>query len=125
MQWGSLADEVLVFFLPSEAQTDVFAITHESFLWKSLPLAVEKISEGIAKFRRGLNVNVHEIKRKGELFDVERAHELYQSLLEPVNGLTKGKRHVIVVPFGAFTALPFHLITDKPKVITCRCQFKY
>jgi CHAT domain-containing protein/tetratricopeptide (TPR) repeat protein len=51
------------------------------------------------------------------LFDLGRAHELYKTLLGPVEPLITGKRHLIVVPSGALTALPFHLlVTEKPAV---------
>jgi tetratricopeptide (TPR) repeat protein len=52
-----------------------------------------------------------------ELFDLGLAHELYETLLGPVESLIKDKRHLIVVPSGALTALPFHLlVTDDPAV---------
>ena len=45
------------------------------------------------------------------------AHELYGTLIGPVEALIKDKRHLIVVPSGALTALPFHLlVTEKPAV---------
>ena len=52
-----------------------------------------------------------------ELFDLGLAHELYETLIGPVEALIKDKRHLIVVPSGALTALPFHLlVTEKPAV---------
>jgi CHAT domain-containing protein len=54
---------------------------------------------------------------KRELFDLGAAHELYNALLGPVEVLIKNKRHLLVVPSGALTALPFHLlVTDAPAV---------
>jgi CHAT domain-containing protein len=50
-----------------------------------------------------------------ELFDLGLAHELYDALIGPVEPLIKDKRHLMVVPSGALTALPFHLLgTEKP-----------
>ncbi len=50
-----------------------------------------------------------------EEFDLELAHQLYTLLLGPVEALVKDKGHLLVVPSGALTALPFHLlVTDKP-----------
>src|SRR5262249_39923656 len=47
-------------------------------------------------------------------FDIARAHELYEALLAPFADLTKGK-HLIIVPSGPLTSLPFHvLVTEKP-----------
>ena len=52
-----------------------------------------------------------------ELFDLGLAHELYAALIGPVEALIKDKRHLLVVPSGALTALPFHLlVTEKPAV---------
>ena len=52
-----------------------------------------------------------------ELFDLGLAHELYGALIGPVEALIKDKRHLMVVPSGALTALPFHLlVTEKPVV---------
>ena len=52
-----------------------------------------------------------------ELFDLGLAHELYETLIGPVEALIRDKRHLIVVPSGALTALPFHLlVTEKPAV---------
>jgi CHAT domain-containing protein len=49
------------------------------------------------------------------LFDLGLAHELYRTLLGPVEPLIKDKPYLIVVPSGALTALPFHLlVTEKP-----------
>ena len=39
------------------------------------------------------------------------------TLIGPVEALIRDKRHLIVVPSGALTALPFHLlVTEKPAV---------
>jgi CHAT domain len=52
-----------------------------------------------------------------ELFDLGLAHELYETLIGPVEGLIRDKHHLIVVPSGPLTALPFHLlVTEKPAV---------
>jgi CHAT domain-containing protein len=54
--------------------------------------------------------------RRG-LFNLGLAHELYETLLGPVEALIKDKRDLILVPSGALTALPFHLlVTEKPAV---------
>jgi CHAT domain-containing protein/Tfp pilus assembly protein PilF len=50
-----------------------------------------------------------------ELFDLNVAHELYQTLIGPLEPLIKDKRNLLVVPSGPLTALPFHLLlTEKP-----------
>ena len=53
---------------------------------------------------------------KSGLFDLALANELYVALLGPVEALIKDKRSLLVVPSGALTALPFHLlVTEKPQ----------
>jgi CHAT domain-containing protein/predicted transcriptional regulator len=52
-----------------------------------------------------------------ELFDLALAHELYGTLIGPVEGLIRDKNRLIVVPSGPLTALPFHLlVTEQPAV---------
>jgi hypothetical protein len=52
---------------------------------------------------------------KSGLFDLALANELYGTLLGPVEALVKDKRSLLIVPSGALTALPFHLlVTEKP-----------
>jgi CHAT domain-containing protein/Tfp pilus assembly protein PilF len=54
-------------------------------------------------------------EHRRKLFDLGLAHELYETLLGPVEALIRDKHHLIVVPSGALTALPFHLlVTETP-----------
>jgi CHAT domain-containing protein/Tfp pilus assembly protein PilF len=106
-------NEALVFFLSGDKESNVFALTREGFQWKTFPLGAKELSEKVAAFRRGLDsgafrrsVEAH----KPELFDLGLAYELYGTLLGPVEGLIKDKPHLIVVPSGALTSLPFHLL---------------
>ena len=49
-------------------------------------------------------------------FDAVRAHALYKGLFGEVEDLIKGK-HLLIVPSGALTQLPFQvLVTAPPKV---------
>src|SRR5439155_5538112 len=58
----------------------------------------------------GLEVSAHDWPP----FDLASAYELYQALLAPFAELTLGK-HLIIVPSGALTSLPFQvLVTEKP-----------
>jgi CHAT domain-containing protein len=51
-----------------------------------------------------------------ELFDLGLAHELYDALIGPVEPLIKDKRHLMVVPSGALTALPFQWLLKRHAV---------
>ena len=118
------ADEALVFVLPAESASQVFGLTREGFEWRTIPLGAKELAEKIAAFRRGLDVAaVDRIDgpinpaQAGKLIDLALAHELYATLIGPAEALVKDKKHLIVVPSGALTALPFHLlVTDEPAV---------
>ena len=66
--------------------------------------------------RRGLaRADCANAQQRRALFDLGLANELYETLIGPVEPVIKDKRHLIVVPSGPLTALPFHLlVTDKP-----------
>jgi CHAT domain-containing protein len=52
---------------------------------------------------------------KPVLFDLNLAQELYVALIGPIEELVKDRRHLLVVPSGALTSLPFDLlVTEKP-----------
>jgi CHAT domain-containing protein/tetratricopeptide (TPR) repeat protein len=46
-------------------------------------------------------------------FDLTKSHELYQALLAPFADLTNSK-HLIIVPSGPLTSLPFHVLVTRP-----------
>ena len=51
------------------------------------------------------------------MFDLGHAHDLYNALVAPVEALVRDRRHLLLVPSGPLTALPFHLlVTAKPAV---------
>jgi CHAT domain-containing protein/Tfp pilus assembly protein PilF len=108
--------EALVLFAVAEKESYVFAMTRDRVDWKSLPLGAEALSQKIAAFRRGLDVGkASDASGKSGLFDLALANELYGTLLAPVEALVEGKPSLLVVPSGALTALPFHLlVTEKP-----------
>jgi CHAT domain-containing protein len=108
-------DEAIVLFAVAEKQSYVFAITRESFDWKPLPFGAEALSAKVAAFRRGLDIaHASDASGKSGLFDLALAHELYATLLGPVETLTRDKRSLLVAPSGALTALPFHLLVTEP-----------
>ena len=72
----------------------VFAATRAGLTWKAIPLGKAALSQKVAEFRRGLDVD--EWRRsiaagKPVMFDPAVAHELYGILLGPVEAMIKGK----------------------------------
>jgi CHAT domain-containing protein/Tfp pilus assembly protein PilF len=109
-------DEAFVVFSVIDGRSYVIAITREGFGWKPIPLGADDIAKKVATFRHGLDVNhASDATGKSGLFDLSLANELYVALLSPVESLIRDKRSLLVVPSGALTALPFHLlVTEKP-----------
>jgi CHAT domain-containing protein/Tfp pilus assembly protein PilF len=110
------ADEAMVLYSVVDKQGYVVAITREGVDWKEIPLGASALARKVSEFRRGLDVGkARDASGKSGLFDLALANELYVALLGPVEALTKDKRSLLVVPSGALTALPFHLlVTEKP-----------
>jgi CHAT domain-containing protein/tetratricopeptide (TPR) repeat protein len=110
------ADEALVFLLPGENESYVFALTREGHEWKTIPLGADALAAKIVDLRRGLFVEAStDPTRETEKFEPAKAYALYTALVGPVEGLIKNKRHLLIVPTGPLTALPFHLlVTEAP-----------
>lgn len=109
----------------------VWAVTPRTARWVKLPAGAEWIAREVARLRCGLDnqrwyatakpacttllpANV----RRGDWlpFDLAAAHELWKSLLGPLEAETAGKE-LLVVPAGALTTLPFSvLVTKQPGV---------
>jgi CHAT domain-containing protein/Tfp pilus assembly protein PilF len=116
---GLLSDgEALLVYANSDKETYVFAMTRQSATWKPIPLGAEALSSRIAAFRRGLDVEaLRQSAESGKpvLFDLGLANDLYAALIGPVEDVIKDARHLLVVPAGPLTSLPFHLlVTEKP-----------
>jgi tetratricopeptide (TPR) repeat protein/CHAT domain-containing protein len=112
------ADEALVFWLVGDQQSYVFAVTAADFAWRAVPLGAKDLGAKAAAFRRGLDVEDLQASiaaGRADLFDLGFAHDLYGTLLGPIESLIKDKRHLLLVPSGPLTGLPFHLLlTEKP-----------
>jgi CHAT domain-containing protein len=115
-------DEALVFLLTGDDEDNsyVFVLTQQGLDWQTIPIGTALLTEKVAAFRRGLDVDEWDdsLKEgKPVMFDVGLAHELYGTLFGPIEPLVKDKRHLLVVPTGPLTALPFHLLVfDRPTV---------
>lgn len=108
-------DEALVFLLPGEKESYVFAVTRQGHEWKTIPLSSDELAAKVVGLRQGLFVDSsNDPTREAEKFDPAKAYALYTQLIGPVEGLIKDKRHLLIVPTGPLTALPFHLLVTEP-----------
>jgi len=101
--------ETLLLFLTGDEQSYVFAVTADGFDWRTIPAERDDIAAKVALFRRGLELDTM------QQFDLGLANDLFNLLIDPVDGLVRDKGHLLVAPSGVLTALPFHLlVTEKP-----------
>jgi hypothetical protein len=133
-------DEALVLFLytvgfgPLPEETFVWIVTKAQVRWLRSDLGEAALQREVAALRCGLDqtawhgegalkcadllkLPLDQIPQDGDPlpFDTARAHALYTSLLGAAEDLIKGK-HLLVVPSGALTKLPFQvLVTAPPK----------
>ena len=131
-------DEVLVLFLdtddgfkPLPMETFAWVVAKGEVLWLRSELGTAALQREVAALRCGLDATAwygEGAKRCADLlklpadqipkagaplpFDNARAHALYTSLLGEAAKLIKGK-HLLVVPSGALTTLPFQVLVTK------------
>lgn len=118
-------DEVLLSYVETSAlkplpeQTFLWAVAKRGDpLWVKLPLAPDAIAGKVATLRNllgmgsGARAGVSLTPPRAEDFDLALAHELYQSVLEPVAPVLAGKR-LVIVPSRSLSSLPFHLLVSR------------
>jgi len=116
-------NEALVINLITDQNVFIWALTRDKIEWQRIDLGESALSKTVAKLRRGLDphsgaraavsLDPESLPQTG--FDLAGAHKLYQVLLGPVEDVIAGKSHLIVVPAGPLTSLPFHvLVTAEP-----------
>ena len=106
-------DEALVSFIIMGDKSYVFAVTREATAWQQIPLGGTAIGDRVSKLRLGLFDPAPDGTPKP--FDLDASFELYSAIMGPVESVIAGKPKLLVVPTGALTSLPFHvLITKKP-----------
>jgi CHAT domain-containing protein/tetratricopeptide (TPR) repeat protein len=132
-------NEALVLFLDTPdftqapEETFIWVVTKTDTRWVQSELGSEALRREVAALRCGLDAtswwrdtacagltgtSYTEADYAGGKplpFDLVRAHALYTGLLGDAEGLIKGK-HLLFVPAGALTTLPFQVLVTKPPV---------
>lgn len=124
-------NEAFLFFLSSDLETHVFAITPHKLSWRTVGLSAKTLRERVSALRCGLDSTNWQLGEEGEKaceallgskssldqlppFDTAASYQLYLDLLGDVEDLIKDKS-LLIVPSGALTQLPFEvLVTAKP-----------
>jgi CHAT domain-containing protein/tetratricopeptide (TPR) repeat protein len=104
-------DEALVAFITLNDKTYALAVTRESSALRQVSLGRRDISDRVAHLRQGL-ANPEAAQSS---FDLDASFELTSALFGPISADIAGKPKLLIVPAGALTSLPFHvLVTRKP-----------
>jgi CHAT domain-containing protein/Tfp pilus assembly protein PilF len=107
-------DEAVVSFISLNDKSYVFAVTREGGVWQQIALGQKAIGDLVSKLRLGLFDPTPDAPPRP--FDLNTSFDLYSALLGPVEGAIARKPKLLVVPTGALTSLPFHvLVTKKPE----------
>jgi CHAT domain-containing protein/tetratricopeptide (TPR) repeat protein len=104
--------EALLLYHVSDDRSFVWAITRERVEWQTVKLSGKFLAQQVEMLRTALDVE----KNRGlaRPFDHEAAHRLYSAMIGPVEHVIAGKPHLVVVPAGPLSSLPFHvLVTEK------------
>ena len=137
-------DEALLLFLdtpeapPTPEETFIWVVTKTDLRWVRIDLGTAGLTEEVKALRCGLDARgawTDESCEKllgvkytptdviaGQMglgkplpFDTARAHALYRALFGQIEDLIGDKKHLLLVPSGPLTALPFQvLVTNKP-----------
>lgn len=108
-------DDVLVTLLVGQKKSYVWAISREDAAWAPIDIGSEALAREVGLLRQGLDP----LAQAGDgrtmpAFDLARAHALYMQVLGPVERVIASKAHLIVVPTGPLTSLPFNVLLTQP-----------
>ncbi|MEQ1651878.1 MAG: CHAT domain-containing tetratricopeptide repeat protein [Hyphomicrobium sp.] len=113
-------DEALISIVSGADETYVWAITREGKSWHRAPLSWMWLERSVRTLRQTLDTEdlKKNISHEGSLLDLGLAHEIYAKLLEPLEPVFRDKKHLLIVPSGPLTSLPFQvLVTKKPGIM--------
>jgi CHAT domain-containing protein/tetratricopeptide (TPR) repeat protein len=125
------ADEALVLFLdtpewrPLPEETFIWVVTKSGVRWVRSELGTVALTREVSALRCGLDATAWDGDGRDKCakalgvpltkplrFDHTRAHKLYSALFGEVHDLIKGK-HLLIVPSGALTQLPFQVLVTR------------
>lgn len=113
-------DEALISIVSGADETFVFAITRQGTAWHRAAITWDWLEQSVKTLRLALDTEdlKKNISQTGSLLDLGLAHEIYARLLAPLEGVFQDKQHLLIVPSGPLTSLPFQvLVTKKPGVL--------
>ncbi len=104
--------EALISIVATADASYVYAITREGHAWHKVAVTSSWLEHSVKTLRSALDTEdlKKNISNDGSLLDLGLAHDIYAKLLEPLEPVFKDKSHLLIVPSGALTSLPFQVL---------------
>lgn len=103
--------EAIVQVLPGFSQSIIFFITSEGIRPVTIEVGEEEFQRAVTELRLGLVPN-----DDGRLnrYDTRLAHAIYRTVLGEFDSELNGVTHLVTVPGGSLTSLPFGILVRQP-----------
>ncbi len=116
IEYGRVVDilrpgEAIVQILPGFTESFVFFITADGIQQTRLEIGEEEFQRAVSELRLGLVPSGDERLR---VYDVELAHAIYRSVLGRFHEDLRAIDHLITIPGGSLTSLPFGILVTEP-----------
>ncbi len=105
-------DEALVAILTGPDSSLVWTVTQEGPDWAEVPAGDAALAVEVKALRAGLEPQAD--GGEPQAFDIARANRLYELLLGRFAHTLAGKKHVMFVPAGPLSSLPFQVLVTEP-----------
>ncbi len=107
-------DEALVAMLTGPKSGLVWVATSEGADWAEIEASDSALAAEVSALRRSLDPLADPNGNTLPPFDVARSYRLYKLLLERFAPMLAGKRHLLIVPAGPLSSLPFQVLATEP-----------
>jgi CHAT domain-containing protein len=123
------ADEALILCLdtpqwnPTPEESFIWVVTKTKAQWIRSEFGTKALVDKVNLLRRSLDptqggiraaLAISGVQSRASGFDHAVAYELYEALLAPAEDIIRDKKHLLIVPSGPLTALPFHVLVTNP-----------
>jgi CHAT domain-containing protein len=107
-------DEALLTILTGPKSGLIWVVTREEADWAEIEAGDAALAAEVAALRQALDPLAGPDGETLPPFDVARSHRLYKLLLGRFAPMLKGKRHLLIVPAGPLSSLPFQVLVAEP-----------
>jgi CHAT domain-containing protein len=107
-------DEALAAILTGPESSLIWVVTRERADWAEIEAGEAALAAQVLALRRGLDPAAQRADPAHAGFDLARAYDLYKLLFGRFTPLLAGKKHLLLVPTGPLSSLPFHVLVTEP-----------